>query len=190
MESFGKRIMGALRIVGPGIAVAATGVGAGDLIGATAGGAKYGALLLWTALAGAVLKYFLTEGLGRWQVVTGTSLLDGWAAHLHPAVRLVFIVYFVLWSAIVTAALLSACGVAARALLPVLPATWWGVIHGLLAHFVGTDKASRLTVQLPEIRRCLALDVQAAHHGDPASTNFAEIVTAYPSILAVSTYRK
>ena len=63
------------------------------------------------------------------------------------------------------------------------------VIHGLLSRLVGTDKASRVTVQLPEIRRCLALDVQAAHHGDPASTNFAEIVTAYPSVLAVSTYR-
>jgi len=133
VKRLSRRVAGALRIVGPGVAVAATGVGAGDLIGATAAGAKFGTLLLWVAVAGAILKYFLTEGLGRWQVVTGTSLLDGWAAHLHPAVRFLFIVYFVLWSGIVTAALLAACGVAAHALLPALPASWWGVVHGLLA---------------------------------------------------------
>jgi serine O-acetyltransferase len=63
------------------------------------------------------------------------------------------------------------------------------VVHGLLTRLVGTDRASRLTERFPEIRSCLALDVQAAYHGDPAATNFSEIVTAYPSILAVSTYR-
>jgi serine O-acetyltransferase len=63
------------------------------------------------------------------------------------------------------------------------------VSHGLLTRLVGAEKASRLSARLPEIRSCLALDVQAAHHGDPAATNFSEIVTAYPSVLAVSTYR-
>jgi serine O-acetyltransferase len=63
------------------------------------------------------------------------------------------------------------------------------VIHGLLTRLLGSDKASRVTERFPEIRSCLALDVESAHYGDPAATNFSEIVIAYPSIVAVSTYR-
>jgi serine O-acetyltransferase len=63
------------------------------------------------------------------------------------------------------------------------------VIHGLFTQLIGSDEADRLFERLPEIRSCLALDVEAAHYGDPAATNFAEIVASYPSLLAVSTYR-
>ena len=64
--------------MGPGIAVAATGVGAGDMISATNAGAKFGTVLLWTIVYGALLKFALTEGIGRWQLATGSTLLrDG-----------------------------------------------------------------------------------------------------------------
>jgi serine O-acetyltransferase len=43
--------------------------------------------------------------------------------------------------------------------------------------------------RLPEIRALLAGDVEAAFEGDPAARSFAEIVVAYPSTLAISTYR-
>jgi serine O-acetyltransferase len=43
--------------------------------------------------------------------------------------------------------------------------------------------------RLPEIRRLLLTDVQAAFDGDPAATNLDEIVLAYPGLLAVSVYR-
>lgn len=42
---------------------------------------------------------------------------------------------------------------------------------------------------LPEIRRLLVSDVQAAYDGDPAATNLDEIILAYPGVLAVSVYR-
>ena len=42
---------------------------------------------------------------------------------------------------------------------------------------------------LPEVRRLLVLDVQAAFDGDPAATNLDEIILAYPGLLAVSVYR-
>jgi Mn2+/Fe2+ NRAMP family transporter len=38
-----------LKYLGPGFVVAATGVGAGDLIAASVGGAKYGTAILWVA---------------------------------------------------------------------------------------------------------------------------------------------
>ncbi|MDB6083697.1 MAG: srpH1 [Gammaproteobacteria bacterium] len=43
--------------------------------------------------------------------------------------------------------------------------------------------------RLPEIRRMLLRDVQAAFDGDPAATNLDEVVLAYPGLLAVSVYR-
>ncbi|MDM7914340.1 MAG: serine O-acetyltransferase EpsC [Candidatus Eisenbacteria bacterium] len=42
---------------------------------------------------------------------------------------------------------------------------------------------------LPDVRRALALDVQAAFDGDPAAKSFAEIILAYPGLEAVSIYR-
>ena len=71
-------------LVGPGVLVAATGVGAGDL--ATAGfvGSQLGVKVLWAILVGAFFKFVLTEGLMRWQLATGKTLLEGVARHLGP----------------------------------------------------------------------------------------------------------
>lgn len=62
-------------------------------------------------------------------------------------------------------------------------------VHGLLSGMIDEDSASSLLEALPDIRHCLAMDVEAAYHGDPASKGYAEIIEAYPSILAISTYR-
>src|SRR6202051_2495291 len=43
--------------------------------------------------------------------------------------------------------------------------------------------------RLPEIRRLLLRDVQAAFDGDPAASSLDEVVLAYPRLLAVSVYR-
>lgn len=43
--------------------------------------------------------------------------------------------------------------------------------------------------QLPEIRRILATDVEAAYNGDPAATCFGEIICCYPIIRAITNYR-
>jgi serine O-acetyltransferase len=43
--------------------------------------------------------------------------------------------------------------------------------------------------RLPDIRKLLLRDVQAAFDGDPAASNLDEVVLAYPGLLAVSVYR-
>ncbi len=43
--------------------------------------------------------------------------------------------------------------------------------------------------QLPELRRVLALDVQAAYDGDPAASGLHEIIFSYPGVEAVTIYR-
>jgi Mn2+/Fe2+ NRAMP family transporter len=65
------------RWLGPGLITAASGIGASDIVTATVGGAAYGVTLLWALALGAFFKFVLTEGLARWQLATGTTLLEG-----------------------------------------------------------------------------------------------------------------
>jgi Mn2+/Fe2+ NRAMP family transporter len=122
-----------LGYLGPGFVVAATGVGAGDMIAASVAGAKYGFVIIWAAIAGAVIKFFLNEGIARWQLATGTTLLQGWRQKFHHFISLYFIVYLFLWGFIVGAALIAACGLAAHAILPFFSVKTWGILHSLLA---------------------------------------------------------
>jgi Mn2+/Fe2+ NRAMP family transporter len=131
----------------PGMLVAATGVGAGDLLTASLAGAEVGMALLGAAAIGALLKWSLNEGVARWQMATGTTLLEGWSNCLGRWVRWVFLIYFLLWSLLVGGALISACGVAGDGLLrlgePQTSRAIWGVIHtlaGLLLVWIGGFK--------------------------------------------------
>lgn len=131
-----------LSIVGPGILVAATGVGAGDLATASLAGAALGLTLLWAVLVGAFLKFVLNEGLTRWQLATGTTLVEGCVARLGRPMLWLFLAYLVVWSFLVAAALMSAAGVTAHAIWPLagegpqaaqIDKIIYGILHSLLA---------------------------------------------------------
>ena len=126
-----------LAVIGPGILIAATGVGAGDLAGGAFAGSKLGTTVLWAVLLGAFIKYVITEGLTRWQLVTGHTLLEGAILKLGPVAQYFFLSYFLVWTFGVGSSLISACGVAAHALFPVFndPEAGkivFGIIHSLL----------------------------------------------------------
>lgn len=143
-EEFGERQpsrkpgrLSALAIIGPGLLVAATGVGAGDLATAAFTGIKVGTAVLWAVLLGAFLKFMLNEGLARWQLATGTTLLEGAVDKLGVAVAWVFLPYLFVWSYLVALALMSACGVTMHAIAPVFSDAAaakivFGIAHGLL----------------------------------------------------------
>jgi Mn2+/Fe2+ NRAMP family transporter len=120
-----------LTIVGPGLAIAATGVGAGDLMSALIAGARHGTALIWVIVIGAVLKFTLNEGVARWQLATGQTLIEGWTDHIGRPLLVYFSAYLGIWGVIVAAGLMSACGVAAHAVLPQLSIGAWSVIHSL-----------------------------------------------------------
>ncbi|MCR9204682.1 MAG: Nramp family divalent metal transporter [Halobacteriovoraceae bacterium] len=108
-----------LKIFIPGLLVAATGVGAGDLItGALAG--HYLGLLLWVPLLGALLKYVLTEGIARYQYSTGETLIHGWMNTLGKGVKYPFLIYLIIWSFMVGGALVNAAGSSVQNLFPIL----------------------------------------------------------------------
>lgn len=127
-----------LRLLGPGILVAATGVGAGDLATASFAGSQLGTAILWAAVLGAFLKYVLNEGLARWQLATGDTLLEGAVLRFGRIVGWLFLPYLFLWSFFVGAALMSACGTALQALLPLFDDPERGrIAWGALSSIVG-----------------------------------------------------
>ncbi len=127
-----------LTIIGPGILVAATGVGAGDLATAALAGSHLGTAVLWAVLLGAALKFLLNEGLARWQLATGETFLEGAMVHLGLPFRVFFFPYLLFWSFFVGAALVNACGVAAYALLPVFESVTTGkIVFGILHSILG-----------------------------------------------------
>lgn len=98
------------RMIGPGLLVAAAGIGAGDMVSATMAGSGYGLQLLWVVALAVFLKSFLNESIARWQLATGTTAVEGWCQQLPWWVRTYFGFYLVIWTVSVSAALTSACG--------------------------------------------------------------------------------
>ena len=120
-----------LAVIGPGILVAATGVGAGDLGTATFAGANLGTAVLWAVLVGAGLKFVLNEGLTRWQLATGSTILEGAMRNLASPLRWFFLAYLHVWSYLVAMALMSACGVAVHAIFPIFSPDQGKIIFGI-----------------------------------------------------------
>lgn len=54
---------------------------------------------------------------------------------------------------------------------------------------LGQAKAIALLEQLPELRRVLAKDVEAAYAGDPACKSLDEVIFCYPGLEAITVYR-
>lgn len=113
--------------------MAATGVGAGDLIAASVSGANFGMIVLWAALFGAIIKFGLNEGIARWQLATGETLMEGWAEKIGKWASVIFVIYLFIWSFIVGGALISACGLAAHAVFPQGSVSVWGICHSIMA---------------------------------------------------------
>ena len=121
------------RLIGPGLLVAAAGIGAGDIVSATMAGSSHGLTLLWVVALAAFLKCFLNEGIARWQLATNTTAIEGWCLHLPVWVRVYFACYLVIWTVSVSAALTSACGLGIATLTNgAIPRSWGAVSHAVI----------------------------------------------------------
>ena len=117
-----------LKLAGPGLVVAATGIGSGDVVSATVGGANHGVVLLWAVAVGAFFKFVLNEGIARWQLATGSTVLEGWAEHLPAWVKVYFGIYLVFWTVSVSAALTNATGLGIANLTGGAVSQPWGAV--------------------------------------------------------------
>lgn len=118
-------------LIGPGLLVAATGVGAGDLVAALVAGSRYGLNFVWAIVLGVAVKFALNEGVGRYHLATDETLLDGidslgrWATAFFGG-------YTVVWGFVYGAAVAASCSLAATALLPEVPFWVYIVVHPIL----------------------------------------------------------
>ncbi|MEU2393824.1 Nramp family divalent metal transporter [Streptomyces sp. NPDC007369] len=119
------------RSIGPGMVVAATGVGAGDLVATLIAGSKFGYTLLWAAVIGCLVKISLAEAAGRWHLATGRTLFEGWRS-LGSWTSVYFAGYVVVWGFVYGAAAMSSSALPLAALFPgVLDLKVWAVLCGL-----------------------------------------------------------
>ena len=149
-----------LATAGPGLLLAATGVGGGDLATGSFAGSIVGTTILWAVLVGAFLKFVVTEGLARWQLVTGDTFLEGLAHRLGPGMIWIFLPYLFLWSFFAGSAQISACGVALHALFPVFDNPAHGkIFFGILSSLAGLGLVLRGGYRLFEkvMRVCIGI---------------------------------
>lgn len=130
------------RLIGPGLVVAATGVGAGDLVATLIAGSMFGYALLWAAVLGTLLKISLAEAVGRWALASGRTIFDGWSS-LGPGwvggrlnwASVYFGVYVVVWGFVYGATAMTASALPVAALLDGTPLALdlkaWAMIFGV-----------------------------------------------------------
>ena len=131
-STWGRR----LRLVGPGIVIAVTGVGAGDMISSLVAGTNYGTVLIWAIVIGAFLKFALTEGIGRWYMASGETILKGWHM-LGRGATWYFLVYLLIVTFVFGAAVTSTAALGVAAMFPnVLPVWAWAALHAILGFVI------------------------------------------------------
>ena len=70
-------IRGILKQLGPGLIIAGSIVGSGELIATTTVGAEAGFVLMWLILIGCLIKVFVQIEFGRYTITTGRTTLEG-----------------------------------------------------------------------------------------------------------------
>ena len=77
IETPPRSASGILRRLGPGLIIAGSIVGSGELIATTKTGAEAGFALLWLILIGCVIKVFTQVELGRYTILTQKTTMEG-----------------------------------------------------------------------------------------------------------------
>lgn len=119
------------KIVGPGLVVAATGVGAADLVATLAAGSRYGYALLWAVILGTIMKIVLVEGAGRYSLSTGRTIFEGWRS-LGRWTTVYFGPYIMIWGFVYGATAMSSSALPLAALFPGVPLWLWAILSGLI----------------------------------------------------------
>ncbi|MEX0586735.1 MAG: Nramp family divalent metal transporter, partial [Pirellulales bacterium] len=81
-------IRGILGKLGPGLIIAGSIVGSGELIGTTITGASAGFWLMWLIVVGCVIKVFVQVEFGRYTIVNGKTTIAGLSSVPGPMIEL------------------------------------------------------------------------------------------------------
>src|SRR3990170_1268911 len=105
---------------GPGLTLAVASVGAGDMITALGGAETYGLGLAWTVVIGVLIKYALTEAVGRLQLSSDHTFM-GNVARAGRWLPAAFLVVVFVVALLYGAGLSSVAALAVTTLVPALP---------------------------------------------------------------------
>lgn len=87
-------VVGTLRRLGPGLIIAASIVGSGELIGTTKTGAEAGFYLLWLIVLGCVIKVFVQVEFGRYAITNGRTSIEGLNEAPGPRLRVSWLLWY------------------------------------------------------------------------------------------------
>jgi len=103
-----RTLLGAVRQIGPGLILAASIVGTGELINTTSLGAKAGFSLLWLILLSCVIKVFVQVELGRYAITHGKTSLAAFNTVPGPRLGASWICWLWLFMTLATQAQIAA----------------------------------------------------------------------------------
>jgi Mn2+/Fe2+ NRAMP family transporter len=89
-----RSLVGTLRNLGPGLIIAGSIVGSGELISTTKTGAQAGISLLWLIIIGCVIKVFVQIELGRYTISHGESTLSALDQIPGPRLGVSWIIWY------------------------------------------------------------------------------------------------
>jgi manganese transport protein len=144
----------ALRRIGPGMVLAASIVGSGELIATTTLGAQAGFALLWIILMSCAIKPVVQGELGRYTIATGRTGLEAFNSVPGPRVGVSWLVW--VWAVMVTLTLLQVGGMyggVSQVLHLLVPAVsvnlWVGVCFAITLALLlggGYERIERLAI--------------------------------------------
>lgn len=175
-----------LTSVGPGLIVAGSIVGSGELIATTKTGAEAGFVLLWLILLGCVVKVFTQIELGRYTLISGKTTLNALNEVPGPRVqgRGNWLVWYwmVMWVASISqqGGIVGAIG---QAMSITVPVTTQGEMYNAIAdqqqlltfqEFAASrdlEAGDQAAVDLPEQRAMLEERWRVYRDGDPTASD-------------------
>lgn len=124
-------IRGILSKLGPGLIIAGSIVGSGELIATTSTGAKGGFALLWLIIIGCLIKVFVQVELGRYTITTGVTSIKGLSKLPGPRIGKGnwFIWYWFVMFLFIMGQLGGIVGGVGQAMSISMPITQYGIDH-------------------------------------------------------------
>lgn len=173
-----RTFVGTLRHLGPGVIIAGSIVGSGELIATTKAGAQAGFWLLWLILIGCTIKVFTQVEFGRYTVTWGQTPLDGLNSVPGPRLRVNWLLwYWLLMTVLVLSQQGGIVGGVGQALAIGKPLT----ARGLALHEM-QDQLVNDKVQLALMQMRDASDPNAVRLQDDIQTLTARIEAYGPTV--------
>src|SRR5262245_50573817 len=149
-----KSTLAALRRVGPGMILAASIVGSGELIATTTLGAQVGYAALWVIVLSCVIKPAIQAEMGRYVIATGETGLESFNRVPGPRWRVNWVVWcwalMVLMTLLQVGAMFGGVAQVMNLLLPILPVNGWVLVFLILTLFLllggGYERIERLAL--------------------------------------------